>query len=70
MEDFDLIQFGPYKGQQLISVPAEYLLNLHKKGNLDKDLQDYINDNLNVLELEIQRGKMLDGNDDLIVNHY
>ena len=70
MEDFDLMQFGIYKGKELINVPAEYLLNLYKKGNLDKDLENYINENMNVLELEIQRNKMLDINDDLIVNHY
>lgn len=45
--------FGKFKSQKLVDVPAWYLLDLwYKKPISDKKLQDYIEDNLDVLNKE------------------
>jgi uncharacterized protein (DUF3820 family) len=60
------INFGKYAGYKLANIPASYLLwlkeNFIKKGirklwEHEKQLLEYINDNLEVLNKEIKGGK-------------
>lgn len=58
MDDNSLMPWGKHKGKKLIDVPASYLLWLYEnKLNFlknEKDLELYIEDNMQVLELEIK----------------
>ena len=54
MGDHDLMQFGKYKGYELISVPAEYLLTIYKNGKATGQLKQYIEDYEDALNLEVQ----------------
>ena len=53
--DSTIITFGIYSGKKLIDVPASYLIFLFDKNKCNKDLRDYIIDNMNVLRDEIRR---------------
>lgn len=54
MDDYSLMPFGKYKGIQLISVPAEYLLRIYKNGKATGALKEYIEDYEDALNLEMQ----------------
>ena len=56
--DDTLMPFGQYKGTTLEKVPAWYLLHLYEKNpQLDKRLREYIEDNMDVLEMEVENAK-------------
>jgi uncharacterized protein (DUF3820 family) len=57
MEDTDLMPFGKFKGEQMINVPAHYLLWLLENGCNNQKVKDYIIDNKDVLLKEIKEGK-------------
>jgi len=57
MEDTDLMPFGKFKGEQMINVPARYLLWLLENGCNNQKVKDYIIDNKDVLLKEIKEGK-------------
>lgn len=64
INDNTYMKFGKYSGKRLADVPAEYLLwlqgNLGKKKKLfgfEKALWEYILDNQEVLEKELEDGK-------------
>jgi uncharacterized protein (DUF3820 family) len=54
MDDYSLMPFGKYKGIELISVPAEYLLEIYKNGKATGELKEYIEDYEDALNLEMQ----------------
>jgi len=61
LDDDSIINFGPYKGRKLINIPAEYLLGIYNNKISDKDLLEYIKDNLDVLKFECKKnGKKCD----------
>jgi uncharacterized protein (DUF3820 family) len=55
--DESIMQFGKFKGEKLANVPASYLIWLHKENKAFGDLKKYIDENLQVLEAELKRGK-------------
>lgn len=52
--DDTLMQFGKYKGEKLIDVPASYLLWLYDNHKCYGELKDYIEENMDVLNNEIK----------------
>ena len=44
---------GPYYGEAMANVPADYLLHLRFRNNLDPHVLTYVNDNVDVLENEL-----------------
>lgn len=43
---------GPYLGVAMANVPADYLLHIRFRNNLDGSVMAYINDNAEILEKE------------------
>ena len=52
MTDESLMPYGKYKGIKMVDVPATYLLWLFENGKCDRDVKNYITDNLDVLNKE------------------
>lgn len=52
LTDKDPMPQGKYKGQSMETVPYWYLLNIDCQPYCNKRVQDYINENREVLELE------------------
>jgi len=52
--DTTLMPFGKYKGKELQDIPASYLLWLYNEGLNHLQLKEYIEDNMEVLEKEIE----------------
>ncbi|RMZ60042.1 hypothetical protein D1632_10650 [Chryseobacterium nematophagum] len=57
MEDTDIMPYGLHKGKQMQDVPAEYLLWLYEEEKCTGPVKEYIKDNLQVLEIEIERNE-------------
>jgi len=55
LDDYSPMPSGPYKNKLMIDVPAEYLLKALKDPKLSKEVKEYIEDNLDVLELECKK---------------
>lgn len=62
LTDNDIMPFGKYRGEAMANVPASHLLWLKEKFEKDgaygrdgKLVNQYIKDNLEVLQIEIQR---------------
>lgn len=53
MTDESIMQFGKYKGEKLANVPSEYLLWLLENGNTYGELKQYLIENKEVFESEI-----------------
>lgn len=58
LTDISLMPFGKYKGKKMQDVPASYLYWLEKQWNgvlhsKQQAVQDYINENRDVLEKEL-----------------
>ncbi len=47
--------FGKYKGEKMENVPASYLLWLYDENKCNKEVRDYIEDNIDVLKEEVKR---------------
>ena len=55
LTDEDLMPFGRFEGQEMVKVPAWYLIVLYEDGNItDKDVLRYIKSNMASLKLEIK----------------
>jgi uncharacterized protein (DUF3820 family) len=52
LNDNSPMPFGKYKGQKMENVPASYLLWLYDENKCNREVRDYIADNLDVLEDE------------------
>ena len=46
--------FWKYKGGKMANVPASYLMWLYNENKCNKEVRDYIEDNLEVLKEEIK----------------
>ena len=53
LTDSSPMPFGKYKGDQMINVPAYYLLWLYETGKCSTNVRDYIEDNIDVLNSEL-----------------
>jgi len=52
LTDNDPMPWGKYKGDKMINVPASYLIWLHTNNKCDKEVKQYIEDNMDVLTKE------------------
>lgn len=57
LNDDSIMPWGKYKGTKLGNVPAEYLMWLYENDKCDKAVKEYIEDNLDVIQIEIKRNK-------------
>uniref|UniRef100_A0A6M3LLS0 Putative quorum-sensing-regulated virulence factor n=1 Tax=viral metagenome TaxID=1070528 RepID=A0A6M3LLS0_9ZZZZ len=55
LQDDSPMPFGKYKGDKMINVPASYLLWLYNENKCNKNVRDYIEDNLDVLKMEVKK---------------
>ena len=54
LDDFSVMPFGLHRGQQMIDVPASYLLNIYDTPYCTQNVTDYVKENKEVLEHEIK----------------
>lgn len=58
LNDKSLMPFGKYSGTPMANVPADYLLWMHRTiKNIPVKVKDYITENLEVLEKEVEQVK-------------
>lgn len=57
LTDDSLMPFGKFKGEEMINVPASYLIWLYDNDKCSGEVKEYIEDNLDVLRVEIERSK-------------
>lgn len=57
LSDNSLMPFGKYKNEKMANVPASYLLWLYDNDKCNSYVKEYIEDNLDVLRVEIEREK-------------
>ena len=57
LHDNSQMPFGKYQGEKMINVPANYLMWLYNENKCNKEVREYIEDNLDVLQEEIKRKK-------------
>ena len=55
--------FGPYKGEAMANVPADYLLRLVREDCSHEAVNQYIADNMQVLFMEVKQMKGEDFSD-------
>jgi uncharacterized protein (DUF3820 family) len=56
MNDSTIYPKGKHKGKALANIPAKFLLKLYRKNEVSEDLKNYIEDNMDVLKQEVERG--------------
>ena len=64
LQDNSPMPSGKYKGKPMQEVPAEHLLYIYERGWCNAELKEYIEDNMQVLELEVanhERDRLLLG---------
>lgn len=54
LNDNSPMPFGKYKGVKMANVPASYLLWLYDNDKCTQEIRDYVNDNIDALELEMK----------------
>jgi len=57
LNDNSPMPFGMYKGEKMANVPASYLMWLYDENKCNKEVREYIEDNLDVLQEEIKKKK-------------
>lgn len=55
LTDESLMPWGKYQGDEMINVPASYLIWLYDNNKCSGDVKAYIEDNYDVLNEEVQR---------------
>lgn len=55
LTDDSLMPYGKYKGTKMANVPASYLMWLYDNDKCDEPVKQYIEDNMDVLQIEIKR---------------
>jgi uncharacterized protein (DUF3820 family) len=54
LTDQSPMPFGVHKGTDMEDVPASYLIYLHENKKTNPEVQEYIDDNMNVLLQEVK----------------
>lgn len=57
MNDNSIMPFGKYKGEKMANVPPDYLIWLYDNDKCYGEVKNYIFDNLEVLQSEINYGQ-------------
>jgi uncharacterized protein (DUF3820 family) len=55
LTDKSLMPFGKYQGTEMENVPASYLIWLYDNNKCNKEVKEYIEDNMDVLKMEINK---------------
>lgn len=55
LTDESPMPFGKHKNKQMIDVPAEYLMWLYDNNKAGKEVEEYIEENKDVLKQELKR---------------
>jgi uncharacterized protein (DUF3820 family) len=55
MDDNSKMTFGKYAGVKMANIPPDYLLWLYENAKLYGEVKEYIEDNMDVLKVEIER---------------
>ena len=55
LADESPMPFGKHKGEKMANVPASYLIWLYDNRKCSSDVKEYIEDNLDILQIEIKR---------------
>lgn len=55
LTDESLMPYGKYEGKRMIDVPASYLIWLHDNKKCSGSVQNYIVDNLQVLQSQTKK---------------
>ena len=55
LTDESLMPLGKYKGEKMANVPASYLIWLYDENKCNRNVREYIEDNLDVIQEEIKR---------------
>lgn len=54
LTDESLMPWGAHKGKEMQEVPAAYLIWCYDNGKCSNDVKEYIEDNMDVLNMEIK----------------
>lgn len=55
LTDESPMPFGKFKGEKMANVPASYLMWLYDNGKCSGNVKEYIENNMDVLQIEIKR---------------
>jgi uncharacterized protein (DUF3820 family) len=55
LTDNSPMPFGKHKGEKMANVPAAYLMWLYDENKCNREVREYIEDNLDVLKEEVKR---------------
>ena len=55
LNDNSLMPFGIHKGKEMANVPDQYLRWLYQSGKCYGDVKEYIEENADVLNIEIEK---------------
>lgn len=55
LTDESIMPFGMFKGEKMANVPPHYLLWLFENNRCSGDVKQYIEDNMDVIKIEIER---------------
>jgi uncharacterized protein (DUF3820 family) len=60
LDDNSIMPYGKYRGKKMIEVPEEYLIFLYEENKCSDEIKEYVEDNLDVLQFQINyRNKCL-----------
>lgn len=59
LTDESPMPFGKYAGAKMANVPADYLIWLYDNGKTSEQVRQYIEENKDVLDIEIERKRKL-----------
>lgn len=55
LTDNSLMPFGVYKGEKMANVPAKYLMWLYDNNKCNQPVKEYIEENMDAIELELKK---------------
>lgn len=55
LTDESKMPYGNHEGTRMIDVPASYLIWLHENNRCSKDVQEYVDDNIDILTKEASK---------------
>jgi len=64
LTDESLMPWGIYEGKKMIEVPADYLLWLYRDNKCDRQVKEYIEENMQVLEKELKNSMGINENEE------
>ena len=58
LTDESKMPYGEHKGKEMADVPASYLIWLYDNNRCSGDIEAYIKENLDLLQVEIKRNRL------------